>query len=189
MPENSKSMYSWPEAKSKMNLEFKEIQKQIPDYDYSDNQRAIVTDEKVCDLLVGEIRELKSKMFDIIELFYELQRKENKDFQRMRDDLDIFSDEVKVRYCKFEGLTQEFLEKLIRHDFELITGLQKLNSDMDKLHKQAVKPKKPLSTESLQRQINDLVAVFKEREVICNIKEVSLSRTYKRAQEDIRKNV
>ena len=93
-----------------------------------------------------------------------------------------------MRSCRFKGMTQEFVEKLIRHDFDLIKAMQKLQREVDKF---GVRPPKPkhLPVSLLQKHVIDIVNMFKEREVICNIEAVDLSRTYEKIKEELREPV
>jgi hypothetical protein len=181
-----KKTYSWRDAESKMSLEVEGIRKLIPDYSYSDKDVSLATDGKVCNLLVDEIKKLKTKTMDVVGFLFELQREESAELQKIRDELDIFSDEIKIRVCRFKGMTQGFVEKLIRHDFELIEGLRKLNRELEWLQKKAAKSEDPLPVERVHEHLISIVNRFKEREAVCNIREVSLSRTYKKIQEEIR---
>lgn len=182
---------SWDKAKSKMNEEYKEIVKFVRDYEYSDIPTSIRTDEKIIEFFFKKIRESKDKFFGIIQLCYELHHDSTSDnYQRLRDDVDIFSDEVKSRYCQFKNLTQVFVEKLIKHDHDIVHALDKLVSDLDIVHQKIIKDQ-PVSINipELRKDIARIAILFMEREVVCNMSQVSLEKTYERLQDEIREKI
>jgi hypothetical protein len=201
-------MGSWERARNEMLNQVGEMEKLIPGYSYSDKANALNTDEKLCELIVNRIRESKDKLFHVIQFLYEsnVEERLDKDLQRLRDELDIFSDEIKVRYCEWKVLTVGWIKKIISHDIDLVRGAEKLNSTLDELLEQALKLEKvkvdhiiqkdPKFWEKMERkagnaekQTDELVRLFKEREAICNIKAVDLEKTYEKIREEIRKKI
>jgi hypothetical protein len=188
--------YSWKQVKSKMSMEVEEIHKSVSDYDYSNKASAVATDEKICNMLVLSLRKAKNKLFDIINYCFETHQDGIMNYMEIiRDDIDIFSDEIKVRYAEW-GLNQEFLEKLIRHDFELLTNLKKLNSMLDYFYKKILETdleaeRKMFEKKSgeVKKLIVNLVRTFKAREAICNIREISLEKTFERIKKDLEEKI
>jgi hypothetical protein len=196
-------MSDWKGVKNKMNIEIKAVGKFIPAYDYSSESRAEATDGKICRFMIEEIRKSKDYLFHIIQVAYELHEESlNKNFQGLRDDLDVFSDEIKVRNFQWSrDLSQAWIEKLIKHDYHLVQQMQKLNTELYDLHKIFLKvvklyPKKtdPKQLEQvrkliklLEKAIDKIVLTFKEREVICNLKPLALERTYQQMQDYYRR--
>lgn len=190
-------------VKNKMSIEIKAVEKFIPAYDYSSESRAEATDGKICRFMIEEIRKSKDHLFHIIQVAYELHEESlDKNFQGLRDDLDIFSDEIKVRNFQWSrDLSQAWIEKLIKHDYHLVQQMHKLNKELDDLYKIFMKvvklyPKKtdPKELEQvrkliklLEKVIDKIVLTFKEREVICNLKPLALEKTYQQMQDYYRR--
>jgi len=193
----------WNKVKNKMSIEIKVIGKSIRDYDYSTESKAEATDGKICKFMIEEIRKAKDKLFHIIQVAYELHEESlNKNFQGLRDDLDIFSDEIKVRNFEWSrDLSQKWMDKLVVHDYNLVKQMQKLNIELEDMYKVFMKvvklyPKKtdPKQLEKvrkmiklLEKVIDQIVLTFKEREVICNLRPLSLEKTYQQMQDYYRR--
>ncbi|MCK4497423.1 MAG: hypothetical protein KAU24_04450 [Candidatus Aenigmarchaeota archaeon] len=189
----------WKMVKNKMSIEIKAVEKFIPAYDYSSESRAEATDGKICKFMIEEVRKSKDYLFHIIQVAYELHEESlDKNFQGLRDDLDIFSDEIKVRNFQWSrDLSQAWIEKLIKHDYHLVQQMHKLNKELDDLHKIFLKvvklyPKKtdPKQLEQvrkliklLEKAVDKIVLTFKEREVICNLKPLALEKTYQQMKD------
>ena len=200
-------MNAWEKAKGETSNLVKEIEKTIPGYDYSDKAKAIATDEMICEFFIKEIRTAKDKLFNIIGTLYELQLEKvmNGSFQNLKDELDVFSDEIKARYCEWKDIPKDWLRKIIRHDANLITGLQNLNKTLEDLFQSIMlelkKPKEEVmgdvkyltrlknEAKDIEKQIDNLVILFKEREIICNIKPASFEKTYQMLRAKIKKTV
>lgn len=190
-------------VKNKMSIEIKAVEKFIPAYDYSSESRAEATDGKICKFMIEEVRKSKDYLFHIIQVAYELHEESlDKNFQGLRDDLDIFSDEIKVRNFEWSrNLSQAWIEKLIKHDYHLVQQMHKLNKELDDLYKIFMKvvklyPKKtdPKELEQvrkliklLEKAVDKIVLTFKEREVICNLKPLALEKTYQQMQDYYRR--
>ncbi len=192
-------MTDWKKVKNKMSIEIKVVGKFVPAYDYSTESKAEATDGKICKFMIEEIRKAKDKLFYIIQVAYELHEQTlDKNFQGLKDDLDVFSDEIKIRNFQWsKDLSQAWVEKLIKHDYHLVQEMQKLNQELDDLHKIFLKvvklyPKKtdPRQLDQvrkliklLEKAIDKIVLTFKEREVICNLKPLALEKTYQQMKD------
>lgn len=196
-------MSMWERVNKKMGIDIKAVGKLIRDYDYSTEDRAEATDVRICSFMIEEIRKAKDKLFHIIQTSYELHEESlNRYFQGLRDDLDIFSDEIKVRHFEWSrDISDEWLERLIKHDRELVNQTHKLNQELEgvyqvlmdviKLYPEKTNPgelkqiRKMIKV--LEKAIDKIVLTFKEREVICNIKPLALEKTYQQMQDYYRR--
>ena len=192
-------MSQWHMVRKSVPDDLRRVGKTIKDYDYSSEHRAEATDSKVCAFMVESIREAKDRLFHVIQVAYELHEERlNRHFEGLRDDLDIFSDEIKIRDFHWStDLSQEWLEKLVAHDESLIDQMKKLNSELDELHRvfmEVVKlyPEKTdpghlekirKYTKLIEKAIDRIVLTFRERDVICNLKPLSLEKTYQQMKD------
>ena len=188
---------AWNETKTKMWARVKEIEKLIPSYEYSSPHHVSHTDDKVKDLILSELRSSKKLLFNILETAFE-QQKEGmaKDIHKIRDDIDIFLDEVKIRHpIKWpESIPQEFLEKIVVHDSEIVREIPKLNSRLEEIGKMLLDIEKerpgavPYDREQsarlhanvseIKKLVDELVRLFKEREMLINLKHIRREREY-----------
>lgn len=186
---------SWKEVKTKMWARIKEIEKEIPAYDYSETHHMIATDDKVKDILVDELRRSKKLLFNILEGAYEQQKEGlTPDLHKIRDEIDIFLDEVKVKHeIKWpEKIPEEFLEKIVVHDLEILRAIPKLNAELEEIHRQILGMEKPgaslfdreqldklnAKTQSVKNQAAEIVKLFKERELLLNLRHVHREHEY-----------
>ena len=171
------------------------MESKVKSYSYAEKQIALITDEKVCTMFVLGIREAKSTLFDIIELLFELEKKEpvSKKLQALRDELDVFSDEIKARYCDWRGLPEDWMKKLVEHDVSLIRGLAKFNSELRTMYEGILndkslleeQPQDAMLWEQIMKKIpgfeqaaDSLLSSFKEREGLVNLRPMALDKTY-----------
>ncbi|MCX6814989.1 MAG: hypothetical protein NTY20_05060 [Candidatus Aenigmarchaeota archaeon] len=189
----------WKEVKTKMWARIKEIEKLIPSYDYSEKHYMISTDEKMTDLVHDELRKSKKILFNIIENSYEQQKEGlTTDLQKIRDDIDIFLDGVKIKHVKWpETIPEEFLEKIVIHDSELLREIPRLNSELEEIEKQLLVMEKPgtslfdreqldklnARTLAIKNRVAELVRLFKERELLLNLKHVHREHEYEELRE------
>lgn len=192
---------AWKEVKTKMWARIKEIEKSIPSYDYSERHHIISTDEKMTDLIHDELRKSKKLLFNILEGSYEQQKEGlTNDLQKIRDDIDIFLDGVKVKHVKWpETIPEEFLEKIVIHDSEILRDIPKLNSELEEVEKQILGMEKPgtslfdrelldrlnSKTLDIKNRINELVKLFKEREMLLNLKHIHREDVYEELRSEI----
>jgi len=184
----------WKEVKTKMWARIKEIEKSIPGYDYSEKHHIISTDEKMSDLVHEELRKSKKLLFNILEGSYEQQKEGlTNDLQKIRDELDIFLDSVKIKHVKWpETIPEEFLEKIVIHDSEILREIPKLNSELEEIEKQILGMEKPgtslfdrelldklnARTLDIKNRVAELINLFKERELLLNLKHVHREDVY-----------
>lgn len=190
-------MTHWNEAAESRSQKVELLEGLVPGYNYSHEDMAHRTDERLCKLLVYNIGEAKKSMFHILQTAFELHRELLlRDFERLRDELDIFSDEIKARAFEWDkNKPQEWMERLIDHDYRIVTGLGRLKADIKALEKaflasgEAPRELKRLDSliKPIDREIEELVMMFKEREAICNIKDTSLDKTFEAIRSRLRK--
>jgi len=199
-------MDDWEQVKS-LAPETKKMEKLIQGYSYATKQLAVITDENVCQNIVKGIRQAKVSLFNVIELLFEIEKEEplSKSIQILKDELDIFSDEVKARYCDWKEQNTKWMIRLIKHDHEIVSGIASLNIILQNMYEELLRGRSLLSENELEQgrlwaklkkqlpeieeRVDKLVTLFKEREGICNLKPMSLEKTFKSIQEKISKQI
>ena len=167
-----------------------EIRSVIPEYDYSSEDLDHRTDESVCNFLVTGLHEAKDMLFNIIHTQFEIHNDAiSNEFQEIRDSVDVFSDEIKCRHFDWDECNAEkWLERVIDHDYAVILGMIRFTAELENvIHAIGdVNQNMQLYLDSLRQMLNDLVTNFKERDVICNIKEITFERTFQMIQKEMR---
>ncbi len=194
----------WTTIRRNVKFKIDEIRKHIRDYDYSDTDNSIATDHRVMEYVQSELRKSKKKLFDITDVSFGRAIELSKDFQNLRDDIDIFLDEIKLRRCEWKDLDGEWVERIIKIDLTLIEGIKKLNETLDRILREVLDFKqirikdhtvvyepdfwKTISKDydGVKKQIHGLFMLFKEREAACNIRQLSLEKTMERIKEELR---
>ena len=199
-------MIDWEQVKSSAS-ETSKMEKLVKGYSYVDESSATATDGKVCQIIIDRIRGAKNILFNIIEFLYEIEKKRpvSRHMQKLKDELDIFSDEVKVRYCSWKGLNLKWTIELIRHDLDLLNGLDMLNTHLQRLYESLLSDKSLLNESGpseellfkkmenrlcgIESRMDEMVKLFKEREGIVNLRPLSLEKTFKQIQERIDRQI
>ncbi len=183
----------WPDVVKKHKSMVAKLEKEIKGYGYGDENQTISTDGQLCAWLVAQLRQAKKRLFNIIETLYglHLESRLDKLAEELRDAVDVFSDEIKARHLRCRP--SPLLEELVRHDDQIIEGIKFLNTELEKLYDRMMAGlKQPydgrrdqemwqaIKTQllALRDQLEDVVRLFKERDAICNIKPLSLQKTY-----------
>jgi hypothetical protein len=183
----------WSDVVNKHKSAIAKLETEIKGYSYGDDSQTISTDEKFCAWLVVQLRHAKKKLFIITETLYgmHLESKLDKLAEDLKNAIDIFSDEIKVRHIKCKP--SPLFEELVRHDIEIVNSMKDMNSNLEKLYDQMMAGlKQPYNgrrdTELWQNikeklkecisQFDRIVQLFKERDAICNIRPLSLQKTY-----------
>jgi len=191
---------SWKKVSGEMFSQIQALKKAVKDYSYKDKPSSLVTDEKLCGSFLKSLSRAKKSLFSISDICFSLHVGE--EFipltEVMRDEVDILSDEIKIRHCEWGSQMPEFLKKIIRHDLALFKGLEKLNKNLRIIDRGIVKEAKKNKNKpefwkrvkkvllQVRKQVRDLAILFKEREALCNIHPITLERTFKKIQEEIR---
>jgi hypothetical protein len=196
---------AWKEVCDEAYIVIREIKQFIKDYDYSDPEKSKKTDSAICSFFLEQLSQAENIIHDIIDLAFELQ-KENElteILEKIRDEIDIFSDEIQARFCEWKNVPKEYLKKIVLRDSYLIIGVQQLTKNLEMLRSEYLKLQKEksafeyekelkkllLQTKEIEKQIDNLAVLFKEREGLCNIKPISLKRTFDKIREDAKDNV
>jgi len=173
------------------------LKKLIPGYDYSAEETAHRTDETFCSLMVENLKLSKKTMFNILETAFELHRELLlKDFEGLRDEIGVFSDEIRARAFKWDSeKSQKWLERMVDYDYRILTMLGNLIKGIQGLHKELLSSGKGVRelrtldehTGSLKENLDEIVILFKERDAVCNIREASLEKSFDSMRSRIRK--
>jgi hypothetical protein len=191
---------SWSRVAGKKVSAIRELNRFIPFYEYSSAESADMTNNKFCKLMTDKLRISKNVLFNIINTSYELHIKnELKDLNKIRDELDIFLDEIKVMNLKWnEDISEKWLEKLVTHDLNLIKGSDSLAKNLEASLKKITRAKtmdtgfwKEMAKADLviEEQLDGLVRMFKEREALLSLKPLSFEKVYKAARKEISEKI
>jgi hypothetical protein len=137
-------MIDWKDVRDALRSRVRRMEEHIPAYDYSEEHRALRTDEKVVALILRELRKSKGKLFDLLDTSYEMQRESlTKDLHSMRDDIDIFLDELKVRRIKWDReMSTQTAKDIVKLDVEILNNTLLLEKEIEGLKKALLSAKK-----------------------------------------------
>ena len=194
----------WNTVSLDMKASVDEIKARVKHYNYSDTEASLATDERFIEFLQDELRKSKARLYDITDVSFGRNITLTRDFQNLRDELDIFLDEIKLRHCEWKALTDGWIKKIIGIDLELIRGIGELNARLEKVlrkildfrqvrikdHAVVYEPDFWKDVEAdyaeLKGMIDGLVILFKERETVCNIRKVSLEKTFRKIEKEMK---
>lgn len=201
--EKSPEEKAWDVVSGQSHDKIAEIQKTIKGYSYKRKDISLATDENICRHFVDSLSQSKKLLFSISDTCFSLHVGNNilplTDI--MRDEVDILSDEIKVRHCEWQDIPPDFLNKVISHDLKMLTGLQKINKNLDIVFVAIIEQAKKNKGDSkfwkkvrigllkIRGQVRELVILFKERETLCNINPITLERTFQSIRREIRGKV
>jgi len=190
-------MSEWDMTMKTRAVKIGSLKKLIPGYDYSAEETAHRTDETFCSLMVENLKLSKKTMFNILETAFELHRELLlKDFEGLRDEIGVFSDEIRARAFKWDSeKSQKWLERMVDYDYRILTSLGNLIKGIQGLHKELLSSGKGVRelrtldehTGSLKENLDEIVILFKERDAVCNIREASLEKSFDSMRSRIRK--
>ena len=171
----------------------------IPGYSYASKDLAHRTDEQFCMLMVENLRIAKGTMFNILHTAFELHRELLlKDFEAIKDEMDVFSDEIKARALHWDDRkSAKWLGRLVDYDYRILSSLGEIIKSARSLHKQFLSSKQSIpetreldeATRKLRKSLDSLVVMFRERELICNIGDVVLEKTFDELRTRIRRGI
>lgn len=199
----------WKAVASELHPHVHELAKRFPGYSYRDRNASLHTDAELCQFLVKSLTKTKKLLFNISDYCYSLHT--GKPLMRtltvMRDETDIFSDEIKIRACSWNDIPKEFMKRVVKSDLALVEGVETLNKNVDTIYGTIRKKLNPPRTKkgkarrippgkefwndrakelrTVRSQLRDLAVEFKEREVVCNITPLTLERSFKSMQQEI----
>ncbi len=190
----------WARARGNRLLAAKELEKIIRGYDYSDTHHAELTNSHFCKIFLDKLRVSNNILFNIINTCYEMHIEGDfKRLKKIRDELDIFVDEVKVIYIEWNDyLSARWLEKLISHDLNLIRNSEMLAKNLESVFKKIMDQKKrdkkfwkkiDNSLSSIEEQLDGIVRMFREREALCSLKSLSFKKAYKLKRKEINEDI
>jgi hypothetical protein len=189
-------MTEWEEAAAARGSKISSMSGVIPGYGYATRADAQRTDETFCSVMVENLREAKAIMFNVLETAYEMQRDLLLDeFQALRDDIDVFGDEVKARAFHWDHYKPaEWLGRLIDHDYRTLSLLAEFFIGVHDLEKAFLDSKETVQdikkleqdVKTLRAKLDELVSMFRERDAICTVQSNALEETYRDRQKEIR---
>lgn len=202
-------MNSWKKASGEAFHKLADLKQLVPGYSYESQEYSLATDEQLCAFITTSLSTAKRLLYNISDLLFSLQLGEGllDKIQNMRIEVDILSDEIKIRHCEWREIPPEFLLKIIKHDHSLTEKAHQLNLDIELLfngiltetkrsrhNKRYHLPKHFWSTvdkglDQIRLDTKELAILFKEREVMCNIHPITLERTFQALREEIRNEV
>jgi len=193
---------AWARAADKKRLAIKELEKLIPHYKYSDAKSAAMTNDKFCRLLLEKLRISKDTLFGIINTCYEMHIDDGnglKNLSKIRDELDIFLDEIKVIHLKWDdGIPQKWLEDILSHDLNLIRNSEDIAKNLNSLFKKIISSKKRDAAFwkkisgldfAIEEQLDGMLRMFREREALLGLKALSFEKAYHAARKDIAEKI
>jgi hypothetical protein len=190
-------MSEWDAAVKTRAMKIGSLKKLIPGYDYSAEDTAHRTDETFCSLMVENLKLARKTMFNILETAFELHRELLlKDFEGLRDEIGVFSDEIRARAFRWDsGKSRKWLERLVDYDYRILTSLGNLVRGIQGLHKELLSSGKGIRelrtldehTGRLKERLDEIVIQFRERDAVCNIREAALEKSFAGMRTRIRK--
>lgn len=193
---------AWEEVHLQKRGRIEEIQGRLPDYSYSDKESSEATDKKLCQLLTQKIQKAEDRTSSIISLFFNLQLKTPDDeIQELKDELDIFSDEIESEPHNWKPNPKEFLQRIVEDDFHLLEGTEHLNQLLEDLQGKALEIKKKFGGKSIEipeareellngvekakEKLDRLVYLFKERDLVLKAEPISMEETLEKIEEEL----
>ena len=190
-------MTEWERARESRTLKIKSISRLIPGYDYSGEESAHRTDDEFCRVMIENMRLAKGDMFNVLNTAFELHKDLLlKDFEAVRDEIDVFSDEIKARVFSWDRTkSRKWLGMLVDRDYRILNSVNTLLKDIKALHKDLLSSTKRVEdmkvldskTANLKKALDDIIFMYKEREAICNIRDASIQEDFEEIQSEIRK--
>lgn len=193
---------AWKEASGKAHHLLKPLKEKIKNYSYSSLESSLLTDERLCEYIQKSLSRSRKTLFSISDICFSTHTgsKIISLAEKIRDELEIFSDEIHVRHCVWKDVPPDFLQKIIRQDHSLLDGIDNLVKNLESCRKSIISSigKKPGKDfwEKIQKsllksksQARDLAIQFKEREAMCNIRAIALEKTFQKMREEIRRSI
>lgn len=192
---------AWEQASRNKGDEVIHMKKLMPIYSYKDERSAVLTDKKFCIKLRDELSRSKGHFSDAVDWLYRANI-EDRHFERLKDDFDILLDEIEVKHNIWdERIPQEFLEKIMEYDWDLMqktwaleNDLKSLIQDLYKATKQKIIDKESMdkikiSMDVINEKVDDITIMFKEREAAFDITKTGFRDSFQKIRERIRRSV
>lgn len=165
-------MGGWSKIESKYAKEISNLKKLVDVYDYSD-KNAKITDKKIRDLAVFQLREIKTIMGNLMLVAYNETDAASKELKRVRDDIDLAIGDVgSLDYWKFPE-QEGFIEKVVKADLVILNNMGLLQKTAKTIQSQVINAEKgdiQLKLETFRKMLSDSRAVFLERAEVIKIK-------------------
>jgi hypothetical protein len=168
---------SWEQAKKEASGEVRIMEKLFPNYSYFDEQKAIFTDKRVCSALKQELSRAKVLLIDVLKLSPGVDVRLTDIMERYKDDLDILIDEIDMKVYRWdEKIPQEWLQRIIEYDADLLEKTRNLQNDLQMLWddlKKSKKGKSPnldIEADVVKQKINSIARGFHERAEVFDIR-------------------
>ncbi len=193
-------MIDWKEVRTALRFNVRKMEEHIPFYSYSEESKALRTDEKFSSLILNELRKSKKKLFDLLDTAYEMQRENlTKDLHSLRDDIDIFLDELKARRLRWDNeLSTRTIKEVVKLDVEILNNTILLEKEIDLLRHALASAKKTRAgflekdmqniergKEITKKIARNLVVAFKQRDAILNLEKESDSMVIEHLKKQI----
>jgi len=202
-------MDSWEQISGDAFRQLGVLKQLVKGYSYETTETSLRTDEKLCTFITISLSSAKKLLYNISDLLFSLHLGEGllDPIADLRDQVDILSDEIQVRHCMWKDIPPEYLLKIIKHDFALTEKVKRLNMTIEILFNGILnETKKSRGNRShritpafwhsveqsmtvIQSEIRELAILFMEREVMCNIRPITLDRTFQELQKEIRRRL
>ncbi len=165
-------MSEWDKVQSKYAREAQNMQRILGTYDYKD-RKAVDTDKKLRDLLIFELREIKTVLTDLMSIAHKETSKAVESLKRIRDDIDLGITEIQsLNFWKFPD-AESSLEKILKADALLLNNIDMMKRLASQMHSQILNSDQgnfPAKVENLRKVLNDSRAIFLERSEIVKLK-------------------
>ena len=188
---------AWKEVKLMHTSFLKEVEKTIPGYSYADKAKAFSTNQKLGEHMVSVLRNAKAKLFEIVEFLYEVQsEKVSGHFEKYRNELDHLSDRIKVRHFEWHNLPEEFLDRVVALDKEMLKTAGTITSIIEEIYRLSVGFQRvdhkvfdvkgiEKASKKLEKTIRDITLAFEKRSALLDIREADLEADYDRIVKEI----
>ncbi len=192
-------MTEWDKAKGSRTGKIASIKKLVSSYDYSSEEAAHRTDDLLRETMIANLRTAKSDMFNVLNTAFERhQDLMIKPLERLRDEIDMFNDDIKIRTFIWDrAKSAPWLGKLVDYDYRILTGLGNLLRGIRELHRLVLEAKAEArdmrsideKAGAVKKELDELIAMFRERDVLCNLEDAALQEDFEGLSREIRKGI
>jgi hypothetical protein len=160
-------MSEWIKAAKETKPEFREIDKAISDYNYSEPKKAEVTDERVRRLIAEHINKSRDFLFPMIEAAYLEKEMDNASaLEDVMQWLDLFLLELGLPLVWDDRADYRKLAKLIKADVTMIRNSKQLEGILESMQDRVLHGRSgPVVKKcaQLKKYISDMLGLYKTR--------------------------
>jgi hypothetical protein len=192
-------MEKWSDARAASYKAAKSMEALIPGYSYGEEHEALHTDERFTGVVLAELRKSKAMLFTLLDTSYQMQRESlTKDLHGIRDDLDIFLDELKVRRLRWDpGISSSALREIIRLDADIHDSALLLESAIKGLEHCVLGAGKPMEGDGdecediegkkacVKSLIRKIMVAFRQRDALFNMERSVDSRLLEKLKREV----